>query len=104
MFFDTFSELCEKKGISCKRAAIEIGLSHAAPPKWKASGATPRGDTLKKIADYFGVSVSYLVGEEQKETPTAAAMSEDELDAFVRGLSQEERKRLLALGKAAFGK
>lgn len=70
MFYDKFSELCKKKGVSCKRAAIEIGLSNSISAKWKRTGATPNGDTLSKLAAYFGVSVSYLLGEEeQKETP-----------------------------------
>lgn len=104
MFYDKFCELSKAKGKTPNMAAAEIGLSNSIATTWKKRGSTPHGDTLKKIADYFGVSVAYLIDEEQKETPTAAAMSEDELDAFVRSLSQEERKRLLALGKAAFGK
>lgn len=72
MFYDKFSELCKKKGVSCKRAAIEIGLSNSISAKWKRTGATPNGDTLSKLAAYFGVSVSHLLGEEeQKETPAS---------------------------------
>ncbi len=37
---------------------------------WKKQGTTPKYDTLKKISDYFGVSVDYLLAltpEEQAE-------------------------------------
>ena len=71
MFFDTFNALCSSKGISCKRAAIEIGLSNSTPTKWKNTGATPNGETLNKIADYFGVTTDYLLTGEQKEKPSA---------------------------------
>lgn len=70
MFYDRFKQLCDKKGISCNKAALDIGLSNAVQSKWKKTGATPRGDTLDKIAAYFGVSTDYLLGKEEQKTPT----------------------------------
>ena len=69
MFFDIFYDLCKKKGISCKKAAEDIGLSNSITTKWKKTGATPGGDTLQRIAEYFGVSIDYLLGKEAKSTP-----------------------------------
>lgn len=71
MFYDRFRQLCERKGITCNKAALEIGLSNATPTKWKKTGATPVGETLDKIAAYFDVSTDYLLGKEEK-APTAA--------------------------------
>jgi len=62
MFFDIFYALCKEKGVSCKRAAEEIGLSNSITTKWKKTGATPNTETLNKIAKYFSVSVDYLAG------------------------------------------
>lgn len=70
MFYDRFKQLCERKGVSCNKAALEIGLSNATPTKWKKTGATPIGETLDKIAAYFGVSTDYLLGKENKKAPT----------------------------------
>lgn len=70
MFYDRFKQLCDKKGVSCNKAALEIGLSNATPTKWKKTGATPSGDTLDKIAAYFGVSADYLLGKETEKAPT----------------------------------
>lgn len=70
MFFDRFKQLCDKKDISIYKAATEIGLNRAAANKWKV-GSIPNGQTLTKLADYFGVSESYLLGKENAEkTPT----------------------------------
>jgi len=38
----------------------EIGLNNSSPTAWKR-GAIPKGETLQKIANYFGVSVDYLL-------------------------------------------
>lgn len=62
MFYDKFKQLCDMKGVSCNKAALEIGLSNATPTKWKKTRATPDGVTLKKVADYFDVPVDYLLG------------------------------------------
>lgn len=70
MFYDIFRSLCEKKGVSCHKAALDIGLSNATPTIWKKRNITPKGDTLAKIADYFDVSIDYLLGSEAEKTPT----------------------------------
>jgi transcriptional regulator with XRE-family HTH domain len=69
VFYDKFKLLCDEKGVSPKRAVTEMGMSNSLATKWKNTGATPNGATLGKIADYFGVSVEYLLGTETKKEP-----------------------------------
>jgi len=94
VFFDTFKALCDKKGVSCKRAVIDMGLSNSLATKWKNTGATPQGETLGKIAEYFGVSVDYLLGGEQKNAPTLTYKDERDiardLESIMNDLEQSE--------------
>lgn len=71
MFYDRFKELCDQRGITCNRAALDMGLSNATPTAWKKRGLTPKADTLAIIANYFGVTTDYLLGEETAKAPTA---------------------------------
>lgn len=67
-FYDIFSKLCKEREISPSAVARSIGLTTATPTYWKR-GSIPKGDTLQKLADYFGVSVDYLLDlsvEDQK--------------------------------------
>ena len=90
MFYDKFKKLCDQRGISCNKAALEIGLSNAAVPKWKKTGYTPRGDTLSKIASYFSISISELLGEEKAPTVSGErAMSDEELKFALWGDCQD---------------
>ena len=79
MFYDRFKKLCEQKGVSCNKASLDIGLSNATQTKWKKTGATPRGDTLDKIAAYFGVSTDFLLGKEEKKTPVLTEKDERDI-------------------------
>lgn len=60
MFYDRFKRLCLEKGVSEMKAATDIGLSTSTTWKWR-TGATPRFETLKKLAAYFDVSPEYFL-------------------------------------------
>ena len=70
MFYDVFIELCNKKGVKPGRVAEECGINRSNVSLWKSRGYTPRSEALNKLAAYFGVSVDYLLGNEEKENPT----------------------------------
>lgn len=78
MFYELFCKLCDEKNIAPTRAALDMGMSKATPTTWKNKGTTPQAAQLQKIADYFNVSVDYLLGNEEKETPTAMKAASDE--------------------------
>ena len=73
MFYDKFLELCNQKNKSPSVVADELGFGRSSITKWK-SGATLRSANLKRVADYFGVPVSYF-SEEAPETEKAPAPS-----------------------------
>lgn len=67
MFYDVFKKLCEERSINPTRASVEIGFSRGSVSYWKKRyqegfDAKPDSYTAGKIADYFGVSVDYLLG------------------------------------------
>ena len=53
--------LCNEKGISIWQLANELGISNGVIKKWEKS-TSPKVTTLIKIAEYFDVSLDYLVG------------------------------------------
>ena len=77
VFYDRFVNLCELKGVSLSKAAVEAGISKSLVTKWKNNSINiPSPEVLDKLSKYFGISISELLGEnEQKEKP---AISEDD--------------------------
>lgn len=66
MSYRVFEELCEKRGVTAYKVGKATGISTAALSNWKAGRSELKQDKLKKIADYFGVSVDYLMTGEIK--------------------------------------
>jgi len=67
--FDIFDRLCTEKGKSQSAAAEEAGVSKNAIGRWRSGEVVPSKASVKKIADYFGVSVGYLLGDEKQKNP-----------------------------------
>ena len=59
--YKIFEELCEIKGVTPYRVFKETGLTTATISNWKAGRYTPKQDKLQKIADYFGVTIEFLM-------------------------------------------
>lgn len=62
MGYDAFEKLCTSRNVTPYKVAKETGVSTSTLSSWKKGRYTPKQDKLQKIADYFGVSVDYLLG------------------------------------------
>lgn len=61
--YKKFEELLEKNGVTAYRVAKDTGIQTATLSEWKKGTYTPKIDKLKKIADYFHVSVSVFLDD-----------------------------------------
>lgn len=66
--YERIEALRKERGISQGKLEKALGFSNGSVSKWKHSMPTP--ERLQKLAEYFGVSVDYLLGEETKKAPT----------------------------------
>lgn len=62
MFYSNYIILCNKIGKAPSAVAEENGFKRSVVTRW-SKGAMPRQASIQKLADYFGVPVSELVGE-----------------------------------------
>jgi repressor LexA len=72
MFFDIYKNLCEKNGETPNAVTLKLGFSNSTASYWKNAKNPPKREALEKIAKYFGVSVDYLLG--QNDPPNAELM------------------------------
>lgn len=62
--FERIKLLASKKDKNMKQVATELGFSENLFYRWKTTD--PKAVDLEKVADYFDVSVDYLLGREEK--------------------------------------
>ncbi len=56
-----YAKLRDKKGMTDYRVSQETGISTATLSSWKNGKYTPKYEKLKKLADYFGVTINYFM-------------------------------------------
>lgn len=71
-------ELREKFNISQKKLAEELNVSQVAVNHWENGKRDISMIMIEKIADYFNVSPSYLMGWDDEPTTLAAHFDGDE--------------------------
>ena len=107
MFFDNFVRLCEQKGVKPSRALTEAGVPKSAYSYWRTEAgagndAKPTNQNAVKLAQYYDVTVDYLLTGNQKENPPQQPQSE--VDAAVErirrkleSMPKEQREALMNL-------
>lgn len=69
MFIVRLLELISEKGISRKQFNDDVQINKNQLKRWETAGTLPNRTTLTVIAQYFGVSVEYLLGETDERAP-----------------------------------
>jgi transcriptional regulator with XRE-family HTH domain len=78
--YNALSKLCQEKGITGYRMCKDVGIQPSIMTDLKMGRRSGlKAETAQRIADYFGVSVGYLLGTDQKEK-TPILTKEDERD------------------------
>lgn len=93
--YDNIMALCESRGIKGGKMCTDIGISKGLLTDLKMGRRTGvSAVTAQKIAAYFGVSVGYLLGEEdEKEKPLING--DEELTEYVQMLKTRPECRML---------
>ena len=65
IFAERLLDLRKEKGISQAKLAQELQVSYAVICYWETDRSEPTAPNLVKIANYFDVSVDYLLGRKE---------------------------------------
>ena len=104
--YETLDSLCKSKGIKGGRMCSDLGMSKSLMTDLKSGRKKGvNAETAQKLANYFGVSVGYLLGEEeQKEKPTVKddglSESQKALMQFAKSVPEDKAEKVLKLMQA----
>lgn len=118
---ERIKSLATKKKVTFAEIERKTGISNGQIRRWNTS--SPKIENIQKVADYFNVSVDYLLGRTDDPNPNSPGVALDWDDtSFIDGdnsekekdvrliqraaleMSDDERKVAIDLWKAAFGK
>jgi len=79
--YEIFARLLEERGLKAADVCRGTGLPSSLFSEWKRGKSTPKPDKLQKIADFFGVPLSYLLNGSMDESVKKNILSvKDERD------------------------
>lgn len=86
--YEQIKDIANQKKVSIARLERDLDLSNGSVSKWSIN--TPSIDKIEKVANYFNISIDYLL---DRESPSNKNI-EDDLTAFFRinteGMSEDE--------------
>lgn len=99
--YSRIAALCEENGISGYRLCKDIGIQPSILSDLKSGRKKSiSAEYANKIATYFNVSVSYLLGEENEKSPTGQEADEAKsIDYLLSKMTPAELAELM--GKVA---
>lgn len=107
IFRNNLNYYLDTQGRLQKDLAEYVGAKTTTVSGWTRGVSYPRADAMEKIANFFGVPTSYLVGVRPEESESATLREPQTLEArIVSGgmdkLPQEQREQILNVLRAMF--
>lgn len=103
-FYQKYVTLCTNSKITPSAAAQKMGISKTTVHRWKNGGGVTDAN-LQIIANYFGVPVDDLIGDDsaQKEKPTAQGDGLTEKQKYaielIKSTSDDDLDKLIEMFK-----
>lgn len=86
--YEIFEQLCQKHNLTSYKVSKMANVTQTALSNWKNGKSEPSAKTLQKLADFFNVSVDYLLtGEEpNKETSNLTRRDTKEITEMLNNM------------------
>lgn len=96
---DRLKKLREKRGFSQRELTSRLNINRSTYARYELNQTQPDYDTLYLLADYFDVTIDYIIG--RSNHPKLSEKEDIEADEYIKELEEmlknkpdDERKRL----------
>ena len=98
--YEIFEKLMKEHNVTAYKVSKETGIATSTLSDWKKGRSTPKQDKLQKIADYFNVTIDYLLtgkNPDKKERDYSLTIKEqtdidDEAKEIIKNLTMSFSK------------
>lgn len=98
MLINRLKELCDKHGETFASLERRMDFGNGTIRRW--ANTTPSADKLAKVADFFGVSVDYLMGRTDDDSDNQGAFFRLKKGLEPLGLDDDDTDFLLTVYRA----
>lgn len=105
MFNEIFKKLRIKNKKTQQEMADFLGVDRTTIGKYETTKTVPPAEVLKRLAEFFNVSVDYLIGVSSVRNPSDTEDDEDEVIIIRREskkMTSNQRKKMMNVLMAAF--
>jgi len=100
---EVISELCSRNDITVTELERILNFSKSSMLRWKHS--TPSVDKVKAVADYFDVSVDYIIGRTKIQETAEKALADKDIVKIQRlrfNLNKKQNKKMMDMIRLQF--
>lgn len=99
--YEIYCALRDEKGVKDKTVADAVGITRSTFSDWKSGRSEPKADKMIRIAEYFGVSYSYLMGlSPERNTPKGMIDLTPTIDLIVQDEMEKNEPVLIEMENA----
>ena len=91
--------LIKNEGLNINQFSLKVGISSQVLYRWKDGSSKPSIDMLDKVAKYFNVPVSYLLGEKEEDIKKGYWLNEETAKIAQEIFNNKELKLLFNSAK-----
>ena len=93
--YEIYCKLRDLKGLKDSDVSKGADVSKSTFSDWKSGRSTPKKDKLIRIANFFGVSVDYLMTGEENSITDDMVSEHIELISLYENLTREQKDHVL---------
>jgi transcriptional regulator with XRE-family HTH domain len=99
--YEIFEKLLNMHNVTAYKVAKDTGIPYGSLSDWKHGRGTPKQDKLSKIADYFGVTLDYLLGRDKEMDFALSFSSDEEAEIYIEIMKSIEKINISGMKEAS---
>ena len=92
--------LREKADLTQDEVSRNTGISRGSLAGYETGARKPKYESLKKLADYYGVTVEYILGRDESEQKVEENLDKQILFNTIKGMNDDEARQARAVIEA----
>lgn len=102
--YNRIKKLCVKHNITITKLESELGFGSSSIKKWEKT-SSPSVDKIMKVANYFDVSIDYLLGRSEVEGSISEIIGDEDIISFQRArerMTPREKEKMMQMLRLGF--